>query len=86
MFGPLDAVPPAEREVLLQTLESWFAHGGSTEQTASALFCHPNTVRLRLRRISEHTGRSLSTPTDVTQLCLALAALRQETTVDAQAR
>ena len=64
--------------MLLRTLETWFACGGSTEETAEALFCHPNTVRLRLRRLTEHTGRSLSNPRDVTELCLALHALRQE--------
>ena len=80
VFGALDAVPPAERAVLLQTLESWFANGGSTEETAEKLFCHPNTVRLRLRRISEYTGRSLNDPRDVTELCLALTALRQSET------
>lgn len=78
VFGPFDALPPAEREVALQTLDAWFAHGGSTEQTAQALFCHPNTVRLRLRRISEHTGRSLTDPKDIAELSLALSALRQQ--------
>ena len=73
-----DAMPESERAVLLRTLETWFACGGSTEETAEALFCHPNTVRLRLRRLTEHTGRSLSNPRDVTELCLALHALRQE--------
>jgi hypothetical protein len=72
------AVPESERTVLLLTLETWFARGGSTEDTAEALFCHPNTVRMRLRRITEHTGRSLSHPRDVAELCLALYALRQE--------
>jgi len=72
------ALPSSERDVLLQTLEAWFDHGGSTEETAEALYCHPNTVRLRLRRITEHTGRSLGNPRDVTELCLALHALRQE--------
>lgn len=51
--------------------------GGSTEVTAKLMFCHPNTIRLRLRRISEHTGRSISQPRDVTELCLARYAIRQ---------
>jgi hypothetical protein len=77
VFGPLDALPPADRTVLLQTLETWFDRDGSTEETAEALFCHPNTVRTRLRRVSEYTGRGLNKPREVTELYLALFALRQ---------
>jgi sugar diacid utilization regulator len=39
--------------------------------------CHPNTVRHRLRRIEKHTGRSLSRPKDVAELCLAFEAHHQ---------
>jgi len=42
------------------------------------LFCHPNTIRHRLRRIADATGRSLTAPADVTELCLALEAARQQ--------
>jgi DNA-binding PucR family transcriptional regulator len=49
----------------------WVAHRGSIPETAAALFCHPNTVRHRLRRIEEYTGRSISVPLDVAELCLA---------------
>jgi hypothetical protein len=31
--------------VLLDTLETWLDTGGSSEAAATALFCHPNTVR-----------------------------------------
>jgi hypothetical protein len=77
VFGRLDALPRAERDVLLDTLETWMACGGSTEETARRMYCHPNTVRLRFRRISEHTGRSTSEPQGVAELCFALHALRQ---------
>jgi sugar diacid utilization regulator len=33
--------------------------------------CHPNTVRHRLRRIEERTGRSLAVPDQLAELCLA---------------
>jgi DNA-binding PucR family transcriptional regulator len=39
---------------------------------------HPNTVRHRLRRIAAATGRSLTAPRDVAELCLALEAARQQ--------
>jgi DNA-binding PucR family transcriptional regulator len=38
---------------------------------AAQLHCHPNTVRYRLHRIEERTGRVLSVPGDVAELCLA---------------
>jgi hypothetical protein len=60
-----------ERDVLLDTFRVWIDCDGSISQTAEHLFCHPNTVRYRLRRIEEHTGRSLSAPRDLTELCLA---------------
>ena len=77
VFGPLDALPRAEREVLLHTLETWLDCGGSTEETARRVYCHPNTVRLRFRRITEHTGRSTAEPRGITELAFALYALRQ---------
>lgn len=77
VFGPLNALPEAEREVLLETLETWVACGGSTEETAKRLYCHPNTVRLRFRRLTDHTGRSTSDPRGITELVFALHALRQ---------
>jgi PucR C-terminal helix-turn-helix domain len=79
VYGPLDVLPEAEREVLLETLDAWVACGGSTEETARRLYCHPNTVRLRLRRLTEHTGRSTTEPRAITELVFALYVLRQNT-------
>jgi DNA-binding PucR family transcriptional regulator len=45
----------------LDTVSMFFAHGGSVEGTARAMFVHANTVRYRLRRAAEITGL---TPTD----------------------
>jgi len=78
ILGPLDRLPPGERAVLLDTLEAWRDCGGSTEQTAVQLYCHPNTVRYRLRRIAAATGRTLTAPQDIAELCLALEAARQQ--------
>jgi DNA-binding PucR family transcriptional regulator len=43
---------------VLETLEAYFSSGGSLEATGRALFVHPNTVRYRLKRVSELTGRN----------------------------
>jgi PucR C-terminal helix-turn-helix domain/GGDEF-like domain len=41
---------------LLDTLTTYLEQGCSLEATARLLFVHPNTVRYRLRRVSELTG------------------------------
>jgi len=61
-----------ERDILLDTFRVWQDTDASADSTAKVLFCHPNTVRQRLRRIEKHTGRSLSRPRDIAELCLAL--------------
>ena len=55
-------------DVLLETVEAWLDHGGSIDQIAHHMFCHPNTVRPRLRREEMHTGRSVNNPRDATEL------------------
>ena len=67
----LNQLPPTERAILLDTFQAWLQEGGSANDTAAKIFCHPNTVRHRLHRIEELTGRSLSRPTDIAELCLA---------------
>ena len=71
------ALPESERLTLTETFETWIDHNGSVPDTARSLFCHTNTVRNRLRRIEECTGRSLAAPRDLTELCLAFEALAQ---------
>jgi DNA-binding PucR family transcriptional regulator len=41
---------------LLDTLTTYLEQGSSLEATARLLYVHPNTVRYRLRRVSELTG------------------------------
>ncbi len=63
-------------DVLLQTLEEWFAADGSTVQTGRRLHCHRNTVLYRLARITELTGRMPSRPAEAAELHAALRATR----------
>src|ERR1700741_824368 len=51
-----------EREMLFETFRAWQDNDASVNAAADRLFCHPNTVRHRLRRIAKRTGRSLSRP------------------------
>lgn len=77
VLGPLNALPSEERAVLLDTFQAWVEAGGSANDTAKKVFCHPNTVRHRLHRIEELTGRSLSRPKDIAELCLAFEVERR---------
>lgn len=75
-LGPLLALPAAESEALLDTLEAWVASGGSATTTAARVHCHRNTVLNRLRRVSALLGRDLVDAVPPVELALALRAHR----------
>jgi PucR C-terminal helix-turn-helix domain/GGDEF-like domain len=77
VLGPLLQIPPDEREMLLDTLETYFAARGSAIEAGKRLYCHPNTVRHRLHRIERQTGRLLQDPRSCVELLVALEALRR---------
>lgn len=64
---------------LLQTAAAYLEGGGSVEGTGRALFLHPNTVRYRLRKLAEVTGRDITSPRDglVVRLALILGRTRE---------
>lgn len=76
VLGAALGLPPDDRATLLDTLNAYLDHAGSAEQAADVLHCHPNTVRYRLRRLQELTGRSLSDPQGVAELATAAYAVR----------
>ena len=76
VIGPVLALDPADRALLLETLEVWFDAGGSAAEAGQRMFCHRNTVRNRLQRMEELTGRSLSDPTATSELRVALEVVR----------
>ncbi|MCW2912177.1 MAG: putative transcriptional regulator, PucR family [Actinomycetia bacterium] len=57
VYGPMQSAGAP----LLDTLTTYLEQGSSLEATARLLFVHPNTVRYRLRRVTELTGLA---PTD----------------------
>jgi purine catabolism regulator len=59
---------------LLATLRSFLDHGGSLQATADAEFLHVNTVRHRLRRVSEVVGRNPLDPSDRVDFGIAVWA------------
>ncbi|MBS9535873.1 helix-turn-helix domain-containing protein [Mycobacterium sp. M1] len=76
VLGPLLALPAADRDGLVETLNCWFAAGGEVAAVAEALYCHRNTVRSRLNRITEATGCDVATPVGAAHLYLAMQAHR----------
>jgi sugar diacid utilization regulator len=72
-----DGLLDKDREMLFETFRVWQDNDASVRGAAEVRICHPNTVRHRLRRIEERTGRSLSRPRDVAELCLAFEVHRR---------
>ncbi len=57
---------------LLKSLEAFIECNGQWETAAKQLFCHRHTLRYRIRRIEELTGRDLSSARDRIEFWLAL--------------
>jgi GAF domain-containing protein len=63
---------------LVQTLEEYLRRHGSINQTAEALYVHPNTLRQRLRRIAELSGLDLGSDDWLTiEIAVRMVRLRQ---------
>ncbi|MUL83936.1 MULTISPECIES: CdaR family transcriptional regulator [unclassified Mycolicibacterium] len=77
MLSAFAGLPAEDRGVLVETFGAWLEAGGSTNDTAARIYVHPNTVRHRLRRIEEYTGKSLTRPRDIAELCLAFEVDRR---------
>jgi hypothetical protein len=71
ILAGLENMTAEDRAILLGTFGAWLDHGGSADEAARRLYVHPNTVRYRLRRLEERTGRTLSDPRHVAELSLA---------------
>jgi DNA-binding PucR family transcriptional regulator len=67
VMGPLADAGPT----LIETLEAYLDCGGAIEACARKLFVHPNTVRYRLKRITDFTGRDPTEPRDAYVLRVA---------------
>ncbi|MGH3228625.1 MAG: PucR family transcriptional regulator [Streptosporangiaceae bacterium] len=72
LLGPLLAYDKRHRAELLPTLREFLACSGSWNACAARMYVHVNTVRYRIRRIEELTGRDLSCLDDQVDFFLAL--------------
>jgi purine catabolism regulator len=57
---------------LMRSLEAFIEENGQWERAARRLYCHRHTLRYRMRRVEELTGRSLGSARDRIEFWLAL--------------
>src|SRR5690606_39201266 len=72
LLEPLFDYDKRHRSELVRTLGTFLECAGSWNLCAERLHVHVNTVRYRIRRVEELTGRDLSTMADRVDLFLAL--------------
>jgi DNA-binding PucR family transcriptional regulator len=72
LLGPLLAYDERHRAELVPTLREFLACSGSWNACAATMYVHVNTVRYRIRRIEELTGRDLSCLDDQVDFFLAM--------------
>ena len=74
VLGPIEESDERYAAELLRSLEAYIDRNGHWERAASDCYCHRHTLRYRIKRIEELTGRDLGRATDRVELWLALRA------------
>lgn len=74
LIEPLEEHDRRRHTELVKTLDRFLGSGGRYQQTAEELHLHVNTLRLRLSRIEQLTGRDLGSMDDRVDLWIALRA------------
>jgi PucR family transcriptional regulator, purine catabolism regulatory protein len=74
LLAPIEDTDGEYGGELLRSLEAYIEQNGQWERAARKLYCHRHTLRYRIRRIEELTGRDLSRAHDRIELWLALRA------------
>ena len=59
VLGPIEDGEGEYGGELLRSLEAFIEHNGQWERAARELYCHRHTLRYRIRRVEELTGRDL---------------------------
>jgi len=72
VLGPVEQREGEYGDELLRSLDAFIEHNGHWEKAAGALFCHRHTLRYRIRRVEELTGRDFSNARDRIEFWLAL--------------
>jgi PucR family transcriptional regulator, purine catabolism regulatory protein len=72
VLGPVEQGEGEYGEELLRSLDVFIEHNGHWEKAANALYCHRHTLRYRIRRVEQLTGRDFSHARDRIEFWLAL--------------
>ena len=72
VLGPVEQGEGGYGDELLRSLDVFIESNGHWEKAASALFCHRHTLRYRIRRVEQLTGRDFSNARDRIEFWLAL--------------
>ena len=60
ILGPIEASEGHYGGELMRSLEAFIEENGQWERAARRLYCHRHTLRYRIRRVEELTGRNLA--------------------------
>ena len=72
VLGPVEQGEGDYGDELLRSLDVFIEHNGHWEKAAAALYCHRHTLRYRIRRVEQLTGRDFSNARDRIEFWLAL--------------
>jgi purine catabolism regulator len=72
VLGPIEAGDGHYGGELMRSLEAFIEENGPWERAAKRLYCHRHTLRYRIRRVEELTGRNLGSARDRIEFWLAL--------------
>lgn len=72
VLGPIEQGEGEYGDELVRSLDVFLEHNGHWEKAAAALYCHRHTLRYRIRRIEQLTGRDFSNARDRIEFWLAL--------------
>ncbi len=74
VLSPLEHASGEYGDELIRSLEAFIEQNGQWEKAARELYCHRHTLRYRIRRVEQLTGRDLSSARDRIEFWLALRA------------
>jgi purine catabolism regulator len=74
VLGPIEKGDEDYGGELLRSLEAFIEQNGQWEKAARQVYCHRHTLRYRMRKVEELTGRDLSRAHDRIEFWLALRA------------
>jgi PucR family transcriptional regulator, purine catabolism regulatory protein len=72
ILGPIEASEGHYGGELMRSLEAFIEENGQWERAARRLYCHRHTLRYRIRRVEQLTGRNLGSARDRIEFWLAL--------------